>query len=448
MFNDTICAIATPYGVGAISVIRVSGDDAIEIVNKIFKGKNLKKVLPNTIHYGYIIDGEDIVDEVMVSVFHSPKSFTGEDSCEISCHGGIYNTNRVLETILKNGARLAQPGEFSKRAFLNGRIDLAQSEAIMDIISSSNELALKASLHSLRKGTTNLIKSLREELLDLIAKIEVNIDYPEYDDAIVMTDEIIEPIVRKLIDKMEDILKHSRLGVMAVNGVKTAIVGRPNVGKSSLLNLLLEEEKAIVTDIAGTTRDIIEGELTLGNVTLKLIDTAGIRKSTDVVEKIGIERSKKAIAECEVCLLVLDSSMPLTNEDIELLKLTENKQRIVIYNKNDLPRKIDLDIPHIDISALNSEGISLLERSLLEITKINEFNANDNNYLSNTRHVALMSQALQSLKSGHEACKMHIDVDMIEIDIKDAWYKLGSIIGEESPELLINELFSKFCLGK
>lgn len=448
MFNDTICAIATPYGVGAISVIRVSGDDAIFIVNKVFKGKSLEEAKPNTIHYGYIVDGKDIIDEVMVSVFHAPKSFTGENSCEISCHGGIYNTNRVLETILKNGARMAEPGEYSKRAFLNGRIDLAQSEAIMDIISSSNELALKASIHSLRKGTTNLIKALREKLLDLIAKIEVNIDYPEYDDAVVMTDEIIEPVVKDLITEMKDILKHSRLGVMAVNGVKTAIVGRPNVGKSSLLNMLLEEDKAIVTDIAGTTRDIIEGELTLGNVTLKLIDTAGIRKSTDVVEKIGIERSKKAIDECEVCLLVLDSSRPLEEEDKELLKLTESKQRIILFNKTDLPRKINLDIPHIDISALHSEGIALLEKALLDITKINEFNANDNNYLSNTRHVALMSKALDSLKSAYNACLNHIDVDMIEIDIKDAWYKLGSIIGEESPELLINELFSKFCLGK
>lgn len=448
MFNDTICAIATPYGVGAISVIRVSGDDAIFIVNKVFKGKSLEEAKPNTIHYGYIIDGKDIIDEVMVSVFHAPKSFTGENSCEISCHGGIYNTNRVLEVILKNGARMAEPGEYSKRAFLNGRIDLAQSEAIMDIISSSNELALKASIHSLRKGTTNLIKALREKLLDLIAKIEVNIDYPEYDDAVVMTDEIIEPVVKDLITEMKDILKHSRLGVMAVNGVKTAIVGRPNVGKSSLLNMLLEEDKAIVTDIAGTTRDIIEGELTLGNVTLKLVDTAGIRKSTDVVEKIGIERSKKAIDECEVCLLVLDSSHPLEEEDKELLKLTESKQRIIIFNKTDLPRKINLDIPHIDISALHSEGIALLETALLDITKINEFNANDNNYLSNTRHVALMSKALDSLKSAYNACLNHIDVDMIEIDIKDAWYKLGSIIGEESTELLINELFSKFCLGK
>lgn len=448
MFNESICAIATAYGVGAISIIRVSGDYSLTQVNKIFKGKNLTQVKPNTINYGYIVDDDEIIDEVLVSVFHGPKSFTGENSCEISCHGGIYNTNRVLEVLLKNGIRLAEPGEFSKRAFLNGRIDLSQSEAIMDIISSSNELALKASIHSLRKGTTNLVNDLRRNLLDLIAKIEVNIDYPEYDDAIVMTDEIISPLLEKIILKIEDIIKHSKIGVMAVNGVKTAIVGRPNVGKSSLLNMLLEEEKAIVTDIAGTTRDIIEGELTLGNVTLKLIDTAGIRKSTDVVEKIGIERSRKAISDAEVCLLVLDSSRPLEEEDKELLKLTENKTRIIIFNKTDLERKIDLDVPHIEISALKQEGITILEKSLLDITRINEFNANDNNYLSNTRHVALMNEALISLKSALHACKLHLEVDMIEIDIKDAWLKLGKIIGEDSPDLLINELFSKFCLGK
>lgn len=448
MTNNSICAIATPYGVGAISVIRTSGSDSIELLNKVFKGKNLNKCLPNTINYGYIIDGSDIIDEVMVSVFHGPKSFTGENSCEISCHGGIYNTNRVLEVLLKNGFTLAEPGEFSKRAFLNGRIDLSQSEAIMDIISSSNELALKASIHSLRKGTTNLVRSLREKLLDLIAKIEVNIDYPEYDDAVFMTNEIIEPVLKSLIKEMEDVLAHSKIGVMAVNGVKTAIVGRPNVGKSSLLNMLLEEEKAIVTDIAGTTRDLIEGTLSLGNVTLKLIDTAGIRKSTDVVEQIGIERSKKAIEDAEVVMLVLDSSSPLQDDDYELLKLTEDKKRIVIYNKTDLPLKINIDIPHINISALKQEGVQVLEKALLDLTKINEFNANDNNYLSNTRHVALMNDALKSLYSALNSCEAYVDVDMIEIDIKDAWLNLGKIIGDDSPDLLINELFSKFCLGK
>ena len=448
MYKDAICAIATPYGVGSISVIRTSGEDALVLVNKVFKGKNLTKVKPNTIHYGYIMDDTEVVDEVMVSVFHAPKSFTGENSIEISCHGGIYNTNKVLETLLKNGFRMAEPGEFSKRAFLNGKMDLTQAEAIMDVISSSNDLALKASLHSLRKGTTILVENMRQKLLSLIASIEVNIDYPEYDDAIVMTDEIIKPILVELIKEMKNVLEHSKIGVQAVHGIKTAIVGRPNVGKSSLLNMLLEEEKAIVTDIAGTTRDLIEGSLNIGNVTLNLIDTAGIRHATDLVEQIGIERSKKAIEEAELVLLVLDASQSLTEEDLELLKLTEDKKRIVIFNKNDLDNKIALDINNISISAKNQNGLKELEEELLRVTKINEFNVHDNNYLSNTRHVAKMQEALKALESALTGCELNVDVDMIEIDIKDAWNYLGEIIGQTSSDLLLNELFSKFCLGK
>ena len=448
MYDDSICAIATAYGVGSISVIRCSGQDCLALADSVFKGRSLIKAKPNTIKYGYIMDGDDIVDEVLVSVFHGPHSFTGENSCEISCHGGIYNTNRVLEVLLKNGFRLAEPGEFSKRAFLNGRIDLTQAESIMDIISSSNEVALKAGIRSLRKGTSNMISQMQEELLSLIASIEVNIDYPEYDDAVVMTDEIILPVLNQMITKMENILEHSKIGVMAVHGIKTAIIGRPNVGKSSLLNMLLDEDKAIVTDIAGTTRDVIEGSLTIGNVTLKLVDTAGIRKATDEVERIGIERSKAALYEAELVLLVLDGTSKLTDEDRELLELTKNKSRLIVVNKSDLSKQIDLNEDYISISAKNHIGINELEQRLLDITKLKDFNVNDNNYLSNTRHIAKVNEALASLRSAKEACLAHIEVDMIEIDIKNAWTLLGDIIGRNSSDLLLNELFSKFCLGK
>lgn len=448
MYKDSIAAIATPYGVGSISVIRCSGTDSLALANKVFKGKNLTTVKANTINYGYIIDKDEIIDEVMVSVFHGPKSFTGEDSCEINCHGGIYNTNRVLETLLKAGFRLAEPGEYSKRAFLNGRIDLTQAESIMDIISSSNEIALKAGIHSLRKGTTKLIETMRESLLNLIAKIEVNIDYPEYDDAVFMTDEIIEPILTQQIEEMKDVLAHSKIGVIAVHGIKTAIIGRPNVGKSSLLNMLLDEDKAIVTDIAGTTRDIIEGSLTIGNVTLNLIDTAGIRQANDEVERIGIKRSKEALSQAELVLLVLDGTQELTDVDRELLELTKNKSRIIVMNKSDLNQVVKLQEPYITLSAKNKEGLKELEDELMRITKIDGFNVNDSNYLSNTRHVAKMTNALESLESALVSCKEHVDVDMIELDIKDAWNSLGEIIGQTSNDLLLNELFSKFCLGK
>lgn len=448
MYDDAICAIATAYGVGSISIIRCSGADVFSLVNQVFKGKDLTKVKPNTINYGYIHDNGSIIDEVLVSVFHGPKSFTGEDSCEINCHGGIYNTNRVLETLLSHGLRLAEPGEFSKRAFLNGRIDLTQAESIMDIISSSNELALKASVNSLRKHTTKMIESMREELLSLIASIEVNIDYPEYDDAVVMTDEIILPQVNKLRCKMQDILDHSKIAIMAVHGVKTAIIGRPNVGKSSLLNMMLDEDKAIVTDVAGTTRDVIEGTLTLGNVTLNLIDTAGIRHTTDEVERIGIERSKKALEKAELVLLVLDGSKPLEADDYELLELTKDKERLIVVNKADLNQTLTIDAPYVSLSAKYKQGLKELEDELLQITKINNFNVSDNNYLSNTRHVAKLKEALSALDSASNACLSHFDVDMIEIDIKNAWNLLGDIIGQNSSDLLLDELFSKFCLGK
>ncbi|MCR5786664.1 MAG: tRNA uridine-5-carboxymethylaminomethyl(34) synthesis GTPase MnmE [Acholeplasmatales bacterium] len=446
--NDPICAIATPYGVGAISIIRCSGHNTLKLVNNVFKGKDLTLAKANTLNYGYIVDDNQTIDEVMVSVFHAPHCFTGEESCEINCHGGIYNTNRVLECLLAHGFKLAEPGEFSRRAFLNGRIDLTQSEAIMDVISSSNDLALRASVNSLRKSTNKLVVNMRSHLVDLISKIEVNIDYPEYDDAIVMTDEIAIPMLHDLIDECETVLENSKIAVVAIHGIKTAIVGRPNVGKSSLLNRLLEEDKAIVTDIAGTTRDTIEGDLNLGGVTLKLIDTAGIRKSDDVVEQIGIERSKKALEEAELVLLLLEPTDELKDEDKELLKLSEGKKRIIIYNKADLKQRFTPLPDSIIISAKTGDGVEKLEKALIEITRINEFNVNDSNYLNNARHVAKMREALTSLKSALKGCEDHIDIDMMELDVKSAWYSLGEIIGDTNSDTLITELFSRFCLGK
>ena len=445
---DDICAIATPYGVGAISVIRCSGENSIKLVNDVFKGKDLTKAMANTINYGYIMDKDSIVDEVMVSVFKAPHSFTAENSCEISCHGGVYNTNRVLEVLLSNGFRMAEPGEFSKRAFLNGRIDLTESEAIMDIISSSNEVALKSAISSLRSGTRNLVNSLREDIFTIIGQIEVNIDYPEYYDIEVMINEIILPPLNKIIDRLNDIIRHSYISKMVIHGIKTAIIGRPNVGKSSILNMLLDEDKAIVTDIEGTTRDLVEGKLTLGNVTLDLIDTAGIRNHTiDLIEQIGIDKSKKLIEDAELILLVLDSSMELTDIDNELLDLTKDKRRIIIANKADKNNMIDIK-DALYISAKTKNGLFELEEKIIDICKFNEFNLADQNYTSNVRHIALLKKALEQLNNAKESCEALMGVDVVEIDMKEAWNTLGEITGDTNPMELLDKMFKKFCLGK
>ena len=444
---DNIVAIATPYGVGAISLIRCSGPDAIKLVNNIFKGKDLTKVKTHTIHHGYIMDNDEIVDDVLCSVFIGPKSFDGENMVEISTHGGIYVTNLVLQTLLKNGFRLAERGEFSKRAFLNHKLDLTQAESIMDVISSTNKLALKGSQSSLRKSTYNLIKKFRDKLLDILAKIEVNIDYPEYDDAIEVTNTYLKPLIDEMLLDMKEILKNSEISTIAIHGIKTCIVGKPNVGKSSLLNTLLDEDKAIVSSVAGTTRDMVEGSFNLGNITLHLIDTAGIHESTDLVESIGIKKSEAAIESADLIFLVLDSSNELEEEDYELLKLTENKKRIIIANKIDLNPKWNIDNA-IYISALNKEGLKELENKILEITNINTFESLNGNYLNNTRQINLMQKAYNSLLNAKSSCDNMIDIDLIEIDIKDAFDSLGEITGEASPEELITALFTKFCLGK
>lgn len=444
---ENICAIATPYGTGAISIIRCSGPQAIDLVNGVFKGKNLKNCKSHTIHYGYIMDGTDIVDEVLCNIFLAPKSFDGENTVEINCHGGIYVTNRVLQVLLNAGFRLAERGEFSKRAFLNQRLDLTQAEAIMDIISANNSLALKSSANSLRSSTSRLIHGFRDKLLDLLAKIEVNIDYPEYEDAVEVTHEFLEPILGELLRDMEVILDNSSISTIAIHGLKTAIVGKPNVGKSSLLNMLLDEDKAIVSSVAGTTRDFVEGSLNIRNITLHLIDTAGIHHSTDDVEAIGIERSKKAIASADLVLLVLDSSQPLEEEDYLLLKITEQKKRVIIANKADLEPSWKME-ESIGISAKQGKGLEALADKIYEITNIHRLNIDEGKFLNNQRQVALMSRAYRSLKNALCAAKEGVDIDLIEIDIKQAFDSLGEITGEAYPDELITALFTKFCLGK
>ena len=445
--SDNICAIATPYGTGAISIIRCSGPDSISLVNNIFQGKNLNKVKSHTIHYGRIVVDNEIIDEVVCNVFIGPKSFDGENTVEINCHGGVYVTNRVLRALLDNGFRLAERGEFSKRAFLNNRLDLTQAEAVMDIISAENSLALKSGQSSLRKSTTNLINTFRDKLLDLLAKIEVNIDYPEYEDSIEVTHEYLRPLLKEMMKDMQVILSNSEISTIAIHGIKTALVGKPNVGKSSILNMLLDEEKAIVSSIPGTTRDLVEGSLNVGNITLHLVDTAGIHESDDYVEKIGIERSTKAIKEADLIFLVLDSSKPLDSTDEELLKLTENKKRIILANKSDKPVVINVK-GMILLSTVDKTGLEELKKRLLEVTNIDTLNFDEGKYLANERQMDLMRKASKSLKQALEAEELGMDIDLIEIDVQQAFDYLGQITGEAYPEELITALFTKFCLGK
>lgn len=443
---DNICAIATPYGKGAIAVIRCSGPNSINLVNNIFKGKDLTKVKGNRIVYGHIIKDNELIDEVMVSVFRSPKSYDGENSCEINCHGGVYITNLVLETLLNSGFRMAEPGEFTKRAFLNHKMDLTQAESVMDIVNAESKLAVKSSLNALSSNLYNLISSLREEILNILAQIEVNIDYPEYDDAIEVTHEYLIPKISDIKKKMENILANSQVSRIIINGIKTAIVGKPNVGKSTILNMLLGENKAIVSDIAGTTRDIVEGQVRLGDISLNLLDTAGIRDDSDYIESIGIQKAKETIEEADLILLVLDLSRELTTDDFKLLDLVKGKKYILIANKSDLESKWQREDVLI-ISAKNNLGLVELQKKIYAVLKINEFNAT-NPSLNNIRQKQLMESSLRSLTEALNSCYNLVDISLIEIDIKEAFDKLGEIIGQAYPEELITALFTKFCLGK
>lgn len=445
---DTIAAISTAYGTAGISVIRISGDDAIKSFNQIFRGKDLTKVKSHTIHYGHVknADGTDL-DEVMVAVMKAPKTFTAEDVVEVSTHGGILITQKVLERILSLNIRLAQPGEFSERAYLNGRIDLVEAESIMDLIHAKSEQAMKIASLGIQKETSKLIRNLRSKLLTIIAQIEVNIDYPEYDDAIVMSNEIIKPKTEALIEEINELIKESNKNQMIREGVKTVIIGKPNVGKSSLLNAMIDQDKAIVTDVEGTTRDTIEAYVNINGVTLNLIDTAGIRETSDVVEKIGVNRSMKALNEAELVLLVLDQSKVLTKEDKELLEMTSHKKRIIIANKSDLPNVLQME-DAILISTLTKAGLKSLEKAILKLLSLEDIEQRDFNYLSNIRHIAKVNEAKLALENVLKSIELDMPVDVYAIDLTSAWRLLGDILGENYQDDLLDELFSKFCLGK
>ncbi|HOI84901.1 MAG TPA: tRNA uridine-5-carboxymethylaminomethyl(34) synthesis GTPase MnmE [Acholeplasmataceae bacterium] len=445
---DTIAAISTPIGTAGLSVIRISGDQAIALFNTIFKGKDLTKVKSHTLHYGFVLNEDrSILDEVMVGIMRKPKSFTTEDVIEVTTHGGLLITQKVLERILSLGIRLANPGEFSERAYLNGRIDLVQAESIMDLIHAKSEQALKMAQLGLQRHTSDLIRGLRQKLLTLIAQIEVNIDYPEYDDAMVMSKEIIGPQTLTLIEEINHILDESYKNQLIKDGVKTVIVGKPNVGKSSLLNALLNEEKAIVTDIEGTTRDTIEAYINIGGIMLKLIDTAGIRETHDVVERIGVDRSMKALSDAELVLLVLDQSRALSKEDKELLEITKDKKRIIIANKADLPKALSME-EVITISTITKYGLKDLETAILKKLSLEDLTSRDFNYLSNVRHIQKVKEAKTSLLNVLKSIDLDMPVDVYAIDLTQAWRALGEILGENYADDLLNELFSKFCLGK
>lgn len=446
--NDTIVAISTALGEGAISIIRVSGDDAISIVNNIFKGKDLSKVVSHTINYGHIVYKDEIIDEVLVSVMKAPKTYTKEDIIEINTHGSIAVVNKIMEILLLKGCRLAEPGEFTKRAFLNGRIDLTEAEGVMDLINSETELTRKMAVNEISGKVSKLITDLRDNTVALISNIEVNIDYPEYEDIEVVTINKIKTEVKYMKEKLLEILKLSEDGKVLKDGIKTVILGKPNVGKSSLLNALLEEDKAIVTDVKGTTRDIVEGNIIVGGVKLNLIDTAGIRESNDVVEKIGIEKSLNLIDEAELVLLVLDGSEELTEEDKFLLDKTKDKKRIVIMNKDDLESNNTYNKDVIKISAKAGIGIEKIKERIKELFNVGAFLSKNLTFFTNVRQITLLKSAIESLEEVEKGINEQMEIDMIEIDLKLVWEKLGDIIGANYTEELIDNLFSRFCLGK
>ena len=450
LFDDTIVGISTAMGKGAISIVRLSGIDAIKIVNETFKGKNLLKVKSHTVHYGHIYNKEELLDEVLVSVFKAPKTYTAEDVVEINCHGGSYVTNQVLKLMLEKGARLAEPGEFTKRAFLNGRIDLTKAESVMDVIDAESKNALKLANKGLRGDIAELISKKQQELLDIIAIIAVNIDYPEYDDVEEMTNNKVLPKIKSLIVDLEDILKKSNTAEKIKKGINTVIVGQPNVGKSSLLNAMLRENKAIVTSVAGTTRDVIEGRLNLENITLNLIDTAGIRETDDEVEKIGVDRSKEWLEKAELVLFLIDGSKDIDQEDKDLYNKIKQQEHIVIVNKQDLELKANVDFVDnpVYISTKDFESINKLEKTIMNKVLEDNINLDDLTYVSNARQINKLNDAINALYQAIKAIDEGIYIDFIDIYLQDAWNNLGDILGNVKDGSLLDELFSKFCLGK
>ena len=450
--QDTICAIATSMGSGAISIIRVSGPDSINYVNSIFNGKDLNKVDTHTIHYGKIFDNEKEIDEVIVSVMKAPKSYTMEDTVEINTHGGIAPTNKVLELLIKKGCRLAEPGEFTKRAFLNGRIDLTQAEAVMDKINAKTEIQNDLANNNLNGKVSSLINNLRDDMVEIISNINVNIDYPEYDDVDIITNDVLIPKINNLKNKIEEILRESKNGKIIKEGIKTSIIGSPNVGKSSLLNELLQEDKAIVTDIAGTTRDIVDGQIIINGICLNIIDTAGIRKTNDKVEAIGVEKSLKVMNESDLILFMLNNNEELSNENRDLLKKLKDKNYIIIINKIDLTKKLDLSVfdndKVVEMSIKDGIGIDKLKQKIVDIFGINNIEFKDPTYISNVRSIGILNNCLSKIKDIEEGIKNNYPIDMLELDIKSIWEELGRINGTTYDEELLDEMFKRFCLGK
>ncbi|HES6308239.1 TPA: tRNA uridine-5-carboxymethylaminomethyl(34) synthesis GTPase MnmE [Streptococcus pyogenes] len=451
---DTITAISTPLGEGAIGIVRLSGTDALAIAQSVFKGKNLEQVASHTINYGHIIDPKTgtIIDEVMVSVMLAPKTFTRENVVEINTHGGIAVTNEILQLLIRQGARMAEPGEFTKRAFLNGRVDLTQAEAVMDIIRAKTDKAMTIAIKQLDGSLSQLINDTRQEILNTLAQVEVNIDYPEYDDVEEMTTALLREKTQEFQSLLERLLRTAKRGKILREGLSTAIIGRPNVGKSSLLNNLLREDKAIVTDIPGTTRDVIEEYVNIKGVPLKLVDTAGIRETDDLVEQIGVERSKKALQEADLALLVLNASEKLTDQDRALLNLSQDSNRIILLNKTDLEQKIELEqLPAdlIPISVLTNQNINLIEDRINQLFFDNAgLVEQDATYLSNARHISLIEKAVQSLEAVNDGLALGMPVDLLQVDLTRTWEILGEITGDAAPDELIAQLFSQFCLGK
>ena len=457
---DTIAAISTPPGEGGIGIVRLSGDEALEIAEKVYRqgNKRLSDQPSHTIHYGNLFNPktDEKIDEVMVTIMKAPKTYTREDIVEINTHGGVLVTNKVLQTVLAAGARLAEPGEFTKRAFLNGRIDLSQAEAVMDVIRAKTDSAMHNAISQLDGNLSNLISDIRQEILNTLAQVEVNIDYPEYDDVEEMTSKLMQEKAAEVKKQVEGILETAQQGKILRDGLATAIIGRPNVGKSSLLNAFARSEKAIVTDIAGTTRDVIEEFVNVKGVPLKLIDTAGIRETDNVVEAIGVTRSKKAIEEAELVLLVFDQSQKLTDEDFEMMDLTENKERIIILNKMDLVQELSVGklLEKVDpksvisVSVATNTGINDVEQAIVDLFFQGKTGEKDATYISNIRHISLLEQAVDALKEVINGIEFGMPVDLVQIDLKRAWDALGEVTGESVQDELITQLFSQFCLGK
>lgn len=447
---DTICAISTSIGIGAISIVRITGPEAIDIVDKVFSD-NLKDKETHTIHYGQIIDNGNVIDEVLVMLMRSPKTYTTEDTVEINCHGGISTTGKILEILINNGARLAEPGEFTKRAFLNGRINLLEAESVNDLIVAKTDAARTLAINNVGGKLTEKIRELREKIVKILSNIEVNIDYPEYTDELEVTHELMNKYLGEITKDLDNLVSGAKNGRLIKNGVNIAIIGKPNVGKSSILNYLLDEDKAIVTNIPGTTRDIVEGTITLNGVALNFIDTAGIRETDDIVEKIGVDKSKSVASSADIIIYVLNNNEEISPEELETMGNLDSKKTIVFVNKSDLEQKINLGNISREIilgNTVSDDGLDNLLVAIKNKLNLDSIVNKDMSYLSNIREITLVNKANDALNSANKSLEEGLPIDVIEIDLKRAWEYLGEIIGEAYEDELVDNIFSNFCLGK